>query len=128
MAVGGIAAVVVAAMALFTLVRPAQRAQRVVHAAGLAFQLSAAPDPAYQHGLTLRLTIDPPPPADASIDLTPSMPAMGSMAASVTNLRRVGPGAYEAEADLGMGGLWRVQATLHRPGEADVSASFRLNA
>lgn len=122
--------VLVGLLAFFTLYLPALQASRqgnVVRVQGLTVRMSAQPDAAYSHGVDLDVVIDPPLEAEASVEVAPMMLTMGHMPA-VTSLRQVGPGAYRAVSDLGMGGLWRVQVTVHRPGQQDAVARFRLNA
>lgn len=118
-------------MAFLTLYLPALQARRqgnLVHAHGLTFRLSAQPNFAYRHGVELELAISPPLDALATVEMRPSMPSMGSMRAQVSGLHQLAPGRYQAAADLGMGGLWEVQVLVHRPGQPDTVARFRLNA
>ena len=127
----GLAALAVAALGFFTLYLPArQTAQHgnVVRVDGLTVRLTAQPDAAYSHGVDLDVTIDPAPGSGTAVEVTPSMPTMGNMVANVTSLRQSGPGAYRAVSDLGMGGLWEVQVTVHRPGQRDAVGRFRVNA
>lgn len=129
--VAGAVVLVVAAMAFLTLYLPAAQAARqgnVVRVDGLTVRMSAQPDQAYSHGVDLDLAIEPVLESGALVDVAPFMPTMGSMLAQVGSVRQVGPSAYRAVADLGMGGLWQVQVTIHRPGQRDAVAHFRLNA
>ena len=129
--VAGVVLLLVGLMALLTLYLPALQAARqgnVVHVQDLTLHLTAQPDQAYQHGVDLELTVEPPLDGSASVDLLPSMPSMGNMRAETFGVQRLASGAYQSTADLGMGGLWDVQVLVRRPGRQDAVAHFRLNA
>ena len=116
---------------LFTVYLPARHAAsqgNSVRVQDLTISVSAAPAPASAHGVDLAVAIQPVPEDGASVEVLPAMPVMGSMHAESVDVRPAGPGAYRAQADLGMGGLWEVQVTVRRPGRAAATAHFRLNA
>ena len=129
--VAGAVVMIVGLMGLLTFYLPALHAARqgnVVHVQDLTLRLSAQPDQAYQHGVDLELTVEPPLDGSANVELQPSMPSMGNMRADTFGVRRLASGAYRSTADLGMGGLWDVRVLVRRPGRQDAVAHFRLNA
>src|SRR5205823_1535371 len=120
--VGGVVLMVLALLAFFTLYLPGRQAAQVgntVNVQDLTVRVTATPSAAYAHGVEFDVTVDPVPAADAIVEVTPTMPTMGNMAAQLSGLRPTSPGGYHAVADLGMGGLWQVQVTVHRPGQPD---------
>ena len=129
--VAAAALAIIGGLAFLTVYLPALQAARqgnVVRVQDLTLRLSAQPDGAYQHGVALEVAVDPPLASCAGVELAPSMPTMGSMRAETSAVHQTGPGSCGIVADLGMGGLWQVQVTVHRPVRPAAVARFRLNA
>jgi hypothetical protein len=117
-------------LAFLTLYLPARQAAargNTVRVQDLTIRLAAQPDPAFAHGVDLDVAVEPAPGAEASVDIQAMMPTMGNMTAETAGVAALGGGAYRAVADLGMAGLWEVRVVVHRPGQADATARFRLN-
>ncbi|MDI3467711.1 MAG: putative Co/Zn/Cd efflux system membrane fusion protein [Nitrospira sp.] len=97
---------------------------------GLTFALSTEPaSPRIGENL-IRITVRDEagkPIANAKVQLTYTMPMPGMMPATVP-MKAGKDGAYEAKANLGMGGQWDLTVTVQPTGQSEVKETFSVIA